>query len=106
MKSVLLCLVMAGAILNTGCVTLQSVSLTQIPKKRSKAIKAESSKFLFLGIAFDNDHAEAVNNSLMQKCPNGKVEGVFTQHYNTNYFLVLVKSTVEVHAYCNRGSRR
>lgn len=84
-----------------SCVALKSVSLTQIPKVRKKPIKAEVSKYIFLGINFNNDFVDGITEDLKDQCKGGKIAGVLTKDEITNY-LILFKRTVSARAYCLR----
>jgi hypothetical protein len=44
--------------ITTGCTSLQSVSVTQIPSDRSRPVHAEVSNTALLGIHFDNDFVD------------------------------------------------
>ena len=84
----------------SACVSLQSVSLTQIPEKRSKKVKAEASKTTFLAFNFDNDFVNQLTDSLKDKCPDGKVQGILTKDQLTSYFIVSTRSVIAT-GYCN-----
>lgn len=97
MKQLLLALVMLNLV---ACVSLNSVSLTQIPQDRSKQITAQSDSWTLLGIAFNNDFVDEVTLKLRSQCPDGKVQGVLTKHQNTLYFLAMKREVIAT-AYCN-----
>jgi len=85
-----------------SCVSLNSVSLTQIPEKRVKKISAEDSKVIILGLSFDNDFADTVVRKLQKKCDGGKIQGILTKDENVNYFFYLVyKKRVVAQGYCD-----
>jgi len=87
-----------------SCVSLQSVSLTQVPAAREKVVSAEASKFLFLGIAFDNDFVDDVTRDLKAKCPDGKISGILTKDEAVNYFLfIFTRRRVSATGYCLQG---
>lgn len=86
----------------TGCVNLNSVSLTQVPAERSHELSASADHWSLLGIAFDNDFVDEAVMDLKSQCAGGKVEGVLTKFQNTVYFLV-VKREVVATAYCQKG---
>ena len=89
----------------TGCVSLRSVSLTQIPAERKHAVSAEASKLIFLGLNFDNDFVDRLDNQLKSKCNNGKVTGILTKDETVDYFLGLIyKRQVTAEGYCIKGS--
>lgn len=92
--------ILSGALM-AGCVSLHSVSMTQIPADRSKRVHAEASKFMFLGIAFDNDYVEEARDQLAKKCKGGKVTGILTKDELVNYFLYIFASRrIEADGYC------
>ena len=102
MKKIINKLVLA-AILTTaiGCASVNSVSLTPIPKERNKVVRAQASKMIFLGFNFDNDFIDGVVTDLKNQCPNGKVTGLLTKDQDINYFLYFVwKKQVDVTGYC------
>jgi hypothetical protein len=85
----------------SGCVSLSSVSLTPIPAERSNKVHAETSKFYFLGIGFDNDFVDEVRDDLKDKCKNGKVTGILTKDEWVNYFLFIFASRrIVADGYC------
>ena len=99
--------ILFGAIVSNllfGCVSLQSVSLTQIPEKRSDVVVAKADKLIFLGLSFDNDFVDTVSESLKGQCKGGQIKGILTKDELTNYFLFLVvRRSVSAHGYCVKG---
>lgn len=85
-----------------GCVSLNSVSLTQVPEQRSNEVSASADHWAILGIAFDNDFVDEAVSELRSQCQGGKLNGVLTKFQNTVYFLV-VKREVIATAYCVKG---
>ena len=63
--------------LSTGCTSLQTVSVTQVPPQaqRTRPVKAEESNTAFLGIHFSNDFVDEIPSRLAEQCPGGKVTG-------------------------------
>ncbi|MBM95083.1 MAG: hypothetical protein CMI09_04455 [Oceanospirillaceae bacterium] len=102
MLSKLTCLM--AALILAGCTSLQSVSISQIPKDRSQRVVAESDQWSFLGIAFSNDFVDDAMLDIQQQCPQGQVEGVLTQYDHTFFFPILVR-TVEVTGFCVEGAQ-
>lgn len=98
----LLLSIVVAAVLS-GCVSLSSVSLTQIPKARKKIVTAEASRTIFLGFNFDNDYVDRLAEQLRNKCPGGKVSGILTKYETTSYFIVF-KKTITARGYCSGGS--
>jgi hypothetical protein len=90
-------LVALGAL--PACTSLHSVSVTQIPRDRSKPVHAEESNTAFLGLHFDNDFIDPLRLELEKQCPGGKVTGIVTKHESTSYFIVSTRR-VEANGFC------
>jgi hypothetical protein len=88
--------------LSTGCASVSSISVTQIPADRSKKVKTSVSKFVFLAFNFDNDYIDPIVSNLKSKCPNGKIQGILTKHEVKNYF-IFFDNTVTATGYCVGG---
>ena len=84
----------------TGCVGLNTVSMTQVPAERDNIITTNSSSWNFIGINFSNAFVDEAIDNLKEQCSTGKIEGVFTKHQTTGYVLIF-KREVIVSAYCN-----
>ena len=84
----------------SGCVGLNTVSMTQVPAERDNKITTNSSSWNFIGINFSNAFVDEAIDQLKAQCPTGKIEGVYTKHQTTGYLLVF-KREVIVSAYCN-----
>lgn len=98
MKSFLYCI--ASGML-VSCVGLKTVSITNIPQTREQPVNAKVSKFIFLGLNFDNDFVDDLKDKLAAQCTNGTISGILTKHDSTSY---LIAHTVTVYAtgYCTR----
>jgi hypothetical protein len=91
-----------GAFLScVGCASLQSVSMTNIPRgaERARPIQARENNLAFLGIHFDNAFADGVPEDLRRQCPNGKVTGVYAK-YETKWYVLVEDRSVTAKAYC------
>jgi len=86
--------ILALSLFFTSCASVNSVSLTPIPSQRSRQVKTEVSKWIFLGFSFDNDFIDPIVNNLKQQCPNGIISGVFTKDETISYLLVFKKRVV------------
>lgn len=86
-------------LLQSGCYSLRTMSLTQIPKTRSKIVEARVEKTIFLGFNFDNDFLDSLPEKLQKKCPKGRVSGILTKDESVFYFLV-TKKIVTARGYC------
>lgn len=100
MKHPLLSLV-ATVALAGGCTSLNTVSLTPIPKDRSRPVSHQVHDWSFLGIKLSNRFIDGVPDELRRQCPDGTVSGILTKHENVLYVLVL-KRVVKVSGYCVR----
>jgi hypothetical protein len=88
-----------------ACVSLQSVSLTQIPAKRSNQVVATASRMIILGFNFDNDYVNSITENLKSQCQNGQVQGILTKDEATAYFGPFVmKRTVTASGYCSKAT--
>lgn len=88
----------------SGCVSLNSVSLTSVPADRSKRVGAASERFIFMFFNFDNDYVNSITSDLRTQCPNGTVSGVLTKSESINYFLFIFwKSRISASGYCVPG---
>lgn len=86
----------------SGCVGLNTVSLTPIPAKKDTEITATSSSWNFIGINFSNAFVDQAVDDLKAQCPGGKIEGVYTKHQTTAYVLFFKREIVAT-AYCNEA---
>ena len=98
LKNTILFLLLALSL--SGCVGLNTVSMTQVPAERDNKITTNSSSWNFIGINFSNAFVDEAIEQLKAQCPTGKIEGVYTKHQTTGYLLVF-KREVIVSAYCN-----
>lgn len=97
-------LITALSLLCSACASLNSVSLTPVPANRTNEVRAESNRWVILGLNFDNDYADRVSQDLARRCPNGKVSGILTKDEVYYYFLFLVvKRNVQATGYCDRA---
>lgn len=87
-----------------SCVHVQSVSLTQIPEKRTNKVSASTEKWIFFALNFDNDYVDKLGDEMKDKCAGGRVQGILTKDEMYNYFLGLVlKRKVTATGYCNKA---
>lgn len=86
----------------SACVSLNSVSLTQIPEARDNSITATANSWNLLGIAFSNDFVDEAIMDLKSQCIGGKVEGILTKHQTTAYFLILEREVIAT-GYCQKS---
>ncbi|SQD78501.1 hypothetical protein [Moritella yayanosii] len=84
----------------SGCVGLNSVSMTQIPKDKGQLVEANAHDWVFMNFTTQNDFADSAVTKLKQQCVGGKISGVYTKHQTTSYVLVF-KREVIVSGYCD-----
>lgn len=101
MKKIVLSILAAGAL--SGCASINSVSLTPVPAQRSKVVRAQVSKTVFLGFNFDNDFINPLVDDLKRQCPSGVVSGILTKDEVIAYVLVFTRR-VTATGYCSNGS--
>lgn len=84
-----------------GCASLQSVSMTNIPRgsERAHPIEATENNVAFLGIHFTNSFADGVPEDLRRQCPYGKVTGVYAK-YESKWYVLVENRSVTAKAYC------
>jgi hypothetical protein len=96
----------------TGCVSVTSASINQIPPHalRKNVIKARASSPLIIGFHFGSGgYIDDARADLMAQCQGGAIEGVLAKHETTNYFLGIVELyTVDLQAYCvnHKGQKK
>lgn len=90
---------LAALLVLSGCASLGSVSVTQVPADRSRPISAESHDWTVFGIAGDNDYADEVPRQLFAQCPRGKVTGVLTKS-ESKLWVFVSRRRVTAHAFC------
>jgi hypothetical protein len=87
-----------------SCVHVQSVSLTQIPEKRTNKVTATTEKWIFFAANFDNDFVDKISEDLREKCSGGKVQGILTKDEYANYFIgLVVKRRITASGYCSKA---
>ena len=99
-----LMMIFAAALLH-GCVTVQSISVSQIPEasQRKHVVTATASSPVVFAIPFNNDYIDEARSNLLNQCPNGVIEGLLSKHENSNYFVGLVyMQRVKFQGYCNQ----
>ncbi len=102
MKTLLKSLIFGFTVaLCSSCASLQSVSLTQLPKKKKRVVSAQVDRWVILGLVFDNDFVDPMVDDLRSQCRGGQVQGILTKDEAYNYFLWLVyKRKVTAKGYC------
>jgi hypothetical protein len=83
----------------TGCTSLQSVSVTQIPTDRSRPVRAEVTNTALLGIHFDNDFLDDLTPELLRQCPHGRITGLLTKQESSLYVIVSTRRVI-ASGYC------
>ncbi len=86
-----------------ACMTVSSISTSQIPPASARQAKVVSSasNFVFLTIPFGNSFVERAREDLERQCPDGAIEGIQTKHQDINYFLgIATTQAVVMQGYC------
>lgn len=92
-----------------ACVTVSSISTSQIPPAaaRKQKVTSSASNLVVLLIPFGNSFVETAREDLERQCPSGAIEGIQTKHQNTNYFLGLaVAQEVVMQGYCINARKK
>ena len=84
----------------SGCVGLNTVSMTQVPQDKGQLIEADAHDWVFLNFTTQNDFVDQAVAKLKDQCEGGKITGVYTKHQTTAYVLVF-KREVIVSGYCD-----
>lgn len=85
--------------LASGCASLQSISVTNIPRERGRLVEAEATNPAFLGIHFSNGFADGLTDELRAQCPNGRVSGIYAK-YESRWYVLVQSRIVTVRGYC------
>lgn len=93
-----------GLLMTTSCAVLRSVSMTQVPIDRSHPIESEAFTWGIFGIYFSNSFTDQAIDQLRDKCPNGKIVGVYTKFESKIYFIWTTR-TIKAKAFCEAGSK-
>ncbi len=86
-----------------GCMTVASISVSQIPvaAARKHKISASASNVTVLLIPFGSSFPERARGDLLSQCQGGKIEGLLSKHQVTDYFLGLFfVNEVVMEGYC------
>ena len=90
---------LAAALLLSHCASVQTVSVSSIPKDRSRPVSAQVSRLIILGFNFDNDYVEPLVSELKNKCRGGMVSGILTKDEVISYPFVH-KRIITASGYC------
>lgn len=101
-----LALSMIAVPLLTSCVSLRSVSLTQIPKVRKNEIKAESTRTVFFGLMFDSAVVDDALSQLNAQCTDGRIVGILTKFEDRTLFPFIAQKRISASGYCQRGQSK
>lgn len=99
-KILLICM----ALFLSACASVQSVSMTPVPAKRDKVVRAEATRFIILGFNFDNDYVDQIHQSFRVQCPGGVISGILTKDEVISYFLAH-RRKVTATGFCNQGTQ-
>ena len=86
----------------SGCIHLESISLTSFPQKRDSIVQAKESEMIYFGFVTNNDFVDDVAHTLAGQCQGGRIQGILTKHYTTTYVPWLVKRrTIDAKGFCS-----
>ena len=89
----------------SSCASLRSVSITDIPAKRSNTVEAKVEKLIFLGFNFDNDYVDDLSSDLARQCKKGKISGILTKH-ETYFYFFAHKVIITAEGICTKNGRK
>ncbi|MDQ3231807.1 MAG: hypothetical protein M3Q07_08310 [Pseudobdellovibrionaceae bacterium] len=92
-----------GSTLLQGCMSVSSISISQIPAAAARKHKviSSASNLVLIAIPFGNSFVDRAREDLERQCPDGSIEGIQSKHQNTDYFLGLaVTQEVVMQGYC------
>lgn len=90
-----------------ACTYVHAVSQTNFPRERSKRVRAETQRYMILGINFDNDYLYPLIDKLKDQCPNGRVRGLLTKDTLTSYLGIFFFSRQQLaEGYCVAESKK
>ena len=97
----LLCTLLLVGVLH-GCMTIEAVSVSQIPaeKDRHNRVEAKAGSPVIFAIPFGSSYPEEARRRLLEKCPGGAIEGVLAKFQNIDYFLFVSYKEVVMSGYC------
>lgn len=86
----------------SGCVTVHSISVSQIPVKaeRTKLIKASASRPILFFIPFGTNYVEEARQELAAQCPHGEIEGLVSKGESVGYFIGVAIARINLQGYC------
>ena len=82
-----------------GCASVNSVSLTPIPQNRTREVRAEVSRTIFLLFNFNNDYLDPLTAKLKAQCLEGVITGILTKDEVISYVLVHKRRVIAT-GYC------
>ena len=102
MKKLLYFCILLSLFFSTSCVFLNTVSLSNIPKNRSKTVAANSENYVFLGFNFSNDYVDKVSKSLKDQCEGGVISGILTKNETICLLplCLILKNKITAKGYC------
>ncbi len=85
-----------------GCVTVQSITVSQIPAKehRRQQVKAEAQGLVVLSIPFGTSFVEEATKSLEAQCHGKAVTGIISKFEQVSYPFVGIPK-VKLEGYCS-----
>ena len=105
MKCIKMTIILIISICLSHCASLQSVSITSIPKDRSKPVEAIVEKEIIFYFNFETDYADQVAIQLRNQCQGGVVSGILTKSESICYvpiFCFLIINKITAKGYCQQ----
>lgn len=95
---------MTSLFILSSCASLQSASLSSIPKDRSNSVTANAKRMIILGFNFDNDYLNNLESNLKSQCQGGEIRGILTKDELYSYFgPLVVERRVTATGFCVKG---
>lgn len=88
------------SLLAVSCASVNTISLSSIPKERNRPVKAVASRFIILAFNFDNDYVDSLVEDLKSQCKGGVVSGILTKDEVISYVFAH-KRVVTARGFCD-----
>ncbi len=93
-------IVLSTALLS-GCTTTQLKSFNDLPKERSRPVKAEADNWVIMFNGTNNEASQQAVNSLAQQCADKPVKVTLVENTFSFWLLpYLYKERISAHGYC------
>lgn len=92
-----------ASIIGVSCASVNTISVSSIPKERSRMVKAVASRLIILGFNFDNDFVDSLVDDLKSQCKGGMVSGILTKDEVISYVFAH-KRVITARGFCDTSS--